>query len=80
MQKPTKMKKASQYKNELAFFKLVRLCPDTLKMANIGEFPWSWIHRDRTQQKLVVVWLRPPYNVNMYTPPPPSSNAVVVHG
>ena len=36
------MKKASQYKNEFAFFKLIsRLCPDTLKMANIGEFPWS---------------------------------------
>ena len=36
------MKKASQYKNEFAFFKLIsRLCPDTLKMANIGEFPWT---------------------------------------
>lgn len=42
VQKPTKMKKACQYKNEFAFFKLIsRLCPDTHKMANIGEFPWS---------------------------------------
>lgn len=40
VQNPTKMKKAGQYKNELAFFKLIRLCPDTFKMANIGEFPW----------------------------------------
>ena len=53
------------FKMNSRFFNLCRVYSNLLKMANVGEFPWSWFLEDRTQvwrekKRFVVACLHPP--------------------
>ena len=53
------------FKMNWRFFQLCRVYFNSLKIANVGQFPWSWFLWDRTQvwkqkEKFVVACLRPP--------------------
>ena len=53
------------FKMNSRFFNLCRVYSNLLKMASVGEFPWSWFLEDRTQvwrekKRFVVACLRPP--------------------
>ena len=37
------------FKINFRFFNLCRVHSNLLKMASVGEFPWSWFPEDRTQ-------------------------------
>ena len=37
------------FKMNSRFFNLCRIYSNLLKMASVGEFPWSWFPEDRTQ-------------------------------
>ena len=37
------------FKMNFRYFNLCRVYSNLLKMANVGEFPWSWFLEDRTQ-------------------------------
>ena len=58
------------FKMNSRFSKLCRVYSNSLKVSNVGEFPWSWFLGDHTQvleekEKFVVVCLRPPQNVKL---------------
>ena len=51
------------FKMNSRFFNLWYVYSNLLKMASVGEFPWSWFLEDRTQwekKRFVVACLRPP--------------------